>query len=60
MLKKIDFRVLLGAICAFTLSVGTISGVVQNYIHFSGVINEIGFAFIALFLGVILLFCIRK
>ena len=60
MLKKIDFKMLVGAICAFTLAIGTTQGVVQNYIHFADPLNEIGFAFTALFLGVILCFGIKK
>jgi hypothetical protein len=60
MLKKIDFKMLVGAICAFTLAIGTAQGVVQNYIHFTGIDNEMGFAFTALFLGVILCFGIKK
>ncbi len=60
MLKKIDFKMLVGAICAFTLAIGTVQGVVQNYIHFADPFNEIGFAFTALFLGVILCFGIKK
>ena len=60
MLKKIDFKMLVGAICAFTLAIGTAQGVVQNYIHFADPFNEIGFAFTALFLGVVLCFGIKK
>ena len=60
MLKKIDFKYLVGAVGALSLGLLTMAGVVQNYIHFAGVDNEMGFAFTALFLGVILLFGIKK
>jgi hypothetical protein len=60
MFKKIDLKMLLGAVGAFTLAIGTMQGVVQNYIHFAGIDNEMGFAFTALFLGVILCFGIKK
>ena len=60
MLNKIDFKYLVGALGALSLGLLTMAGVVQNYIHFAGVANEVGFAFTALFLGVILLFGIKK
>ena len=60
MLNKIDFKYLVGAVGALSLGLLTMAGVVQNYIHFAGVDNEMGFAFTALFLGVILLFGIKK
>jgi len=60
MLKKIDLKMLVGAVGAFTLAVGTMHGVVQNYIHFAGVENEMGFALMAMFLSVICMFCIKK
>ena len=43
MLKKIDFKYLVGAIGAFAVGLGTMHGVVQNYIHFAGIDNEMGF-----------------
>ena len=60
MLKKIDFKYLVGAVGALSLGLLTMAGVVQNYIHFVGVANEVGFAFTSLFLGVILLFGIKN
>ena len=60
MFKKIDLKMLLGAIGAFTLAVGTMQGVVQNYIHFSGIDNEMGFALMAIFMSVICMFGIKK
>jgi hypothetical protein len=43
MLKKIDFKYLVGAVGALSLGLLTMAGVVQNYIHFAGVANEMGF-----------------
>ncbi len=60
MLNKIDFKYLVGAVGALSLGLLTMAGVVQNYIHFADPFNEIGFAFTALFLGVILCFGIKK
>jgi|TARA_B110000114_G_scaffold149391_1_gene159794 hypothetical protein len=60
MLNKIDFKYLVGALGALSLGLLTMAGVVQNYIHFVGVANEVGFAFTSLFLGVILLFGIKN
>jgi hypothetical protein len=36
------------------------AGIVQQYVHFAGVANEMGFAFMALFLGIICIFGIKK
>ena len=60
MLKKIDFKYLVGALGALSLSYLTMVGIVQNYIHFAGVDNEMAFAFMAMFMGVICLFGIKK
>jgi hypothetical protein len=60
MLNKIDFKYLVGAVGALSLGLLTMTGVVQNYIHFAGVGNEMGFAFMALFLGIICIFGIKK
>ena len=60
MFKKIDLKYLVGAVGALGLGLLTMAGIVQQYIHFVGVANEVGFAFTALFLGVILLFGIKK
>ena len=40
MLKKIDFKMLVGAIGALSLCLLTMAGVVQNYIHFAGIDND--------------------
>ena len=60
MLQKIDFKMLLGAVGALGLGLLTMAGVVQNYIHFAGVENEMGFAFMSLFMGIICMFGIKK
>ena len=60
MFKKIDFKYLVGAVGALSLSYLTMAGIVQNYIHFAGIDNEMGFAFMALFMGVVCLFGIKK
>ena len=60
MLKKIDFKVLVVALGALGLGLLTIAGVVQNYIHFADPLNEMGFAFMAMFGGVVSLFGIKK
>ena len=60
MFKKIDLKYLVGAVGALSLSLLTMAGVVQNYIHFAGIDNEMGFAFMALFLGIICIFGIKK
>ena len=60
MLKKIDFKVLVAAVGALGLGLLTMAGVVQQYIHFEGVENEMGFAFIAMFMGIVCLFGIKK
>jgi len=60
MLKKIDFKFLVLALGAISLSLLTIAGIVQNYIHFADPLNEMGFAFMAMFGGVVGLFGIKK
>ena len=60
MLKKIDFKFLVVALGALGLGLLTMTGVVQNYIHFADPLNEMGFAFMAMFGGVVSLFGIKK
>ena len=60
MLKKIDFKFLVGAVGAFAVGLGTMHGVVQNYIHFAGIENEMGFCFMSFMLGIICLMGIKK
>ena len=60
MLKKIDFKYLVGAIGAFTVGLGTMHGIVQNYIHFAGIDNEMGFCLMSFMLGGICLILVKK
>lgn len=60
MINKIDFKMLVGSLLGLSLGIGTLLGVVQKYIHFAGIENEMGFAFLSFFMGVILLFGIKK
>ena len=60
MLKKIDFKYLVGAISAFALGLGTMHGVVQSYIHFAGIDNEMAFCVMAFMIGVICLMFSKK
>ena len=60
MFKKIDFKYLVGAVGALGLGLLTMAGVTQQHIHFAGVDNEIGFAFMAIFTSVICMFGIKK
>jgi hypothetical protein len=60
MLKKINLKMLVGAGVAFTVAYGTMAGIVQNYIHFAGIDNEIAFCVCALMLGLICSMGIKK
>lgn len=60
MLKKIDFKFVVGAISALSLSFFTLTGTIQNFIHFSGVENEMGFALLSMFMSVMFMFGIKK
>ena len=60
MLKKIDFKFLVVALGALGLGLLTIAGIVQNYIHFADPLNEMAFAFMAMFGGIVGLFGIKK
>lgn len=60
MLKKINFQMLAMAVGSFAVGIGTMHGVVQNYVHFAGVENEMGFAVLAFMLGILGLFGIKK
>jgi|TARA_R110002167_G_scaffold44831_1_gene134800 hypothetical protein len=60
MLNKINFKYLVGAIGALSFGLLTMVGVIQNHIHFAGVEDEAGFTFIAMFIGVMCLFGIKK
>jgi hypothetical protein len=60
MFKKIDFKMLAMAVGSFAVGLGTMYGVVQNYVHFAGVENEMGFAFFAFMIGILGLFGIKN
>jgi hypothetical protein len=60
MLQKIDFKMLAAALGALGLGYLTMVGTVQNYIHFADPLNEMAFAFMAMFMGVVCLFGIKK
>lgn len=60
MLKKIDFKFLVVALGALSLGLLTMAGVVQNYIHFADPLNEMAFAFMAMFGGIMFSLGIKK
>jgi len=60
MFKKINFKILAMAVGSFAVGLGTMYGVVQNYVHFAGVENEMGFAFFAFMIGILGLFGIKN
>ena len=60
MFKKIDFKMLAMAVGSFAVGLGTMYAVVQNYVHFAGVENEMGFAFFAFMIGILGLFGIKN
>ena len=60
MLKKIDFKFLVIALSALSLGLLTMVGFVQSYIHFADPLNEMAFAFMAVFMGIVCLFGIKK
>ncbi len=60
MFKKLDFKMLAMAVGSFAVGLGTMYGVVQNYVHFAGVENEMGFAFFAFMIGILGLFGIKN
>lgn len=53
-----NYQAILLAVVGITLGVQTMSGTIQNYIHFAGVKNEIAFAFMGILIGVCGLFAI--
>ena len=60
MSKKIDFRYLVAAIGALSLGMLTIVGVIQEYVCFAGIDNEIWFAFMSIAMGGMLMFGVKK
>ena len=60
MLKKIDFKFLVLALSALGLGFLTMAGTVQDFIHFADPLNEMAFAFMAMFGGVMFSLGIKK
>tara|TARA_R110000744_G_scaffold272021_2_gene385063 strand:- start:8 stop:190 length:183 start_codon:yes stop_codon:yes gene_type:complete len=60
MIKKIDFKYLVGALGSLSLGLLTMMGVTQQYIPFAGIDNEMGFSLLTFWMGFLLLFCIKK
>jgi len=60
MLKKIDFKFLVLALSALGLSFLTIAGAIQNYIHFADPLNEMAFALMTMFGGIMFSLGIKK
>ena len=60
MLKKIDFKFLAGSVISYIICYLTMAGIIQNYISFAGIDNEIAFAFMAAFSGGLFTFGIKK
>ena len=53
-----NYQAIALVLVGFTLGVQTMNGVLQSYIHFAGVKNEMAFAFISIMIGVLGLFAI--
>jgi hypothetical protein len=53
-----NYQAILMIIIGFGLGIGTISGVVQNYIGFAGVDNEMAFSFMGIFMGTLGIFAV--
>lgn len=53
-----NYQAILLVIVGFTFGVQTMNGVLQSYIHFAGIKNEMGFAFLSIMMGVCGLFAI--
>lgn len=60
MLKKIDFKFLVLALSTLGLGFLTLAGTVQDYIHFADPLNEMAFAFMSMFGGVMFSLGIKK
>ena len=60
MINKIDFKMLVGALGAYSVGVITMMGITQNYIPFAGIANEMGFTLLSFVMGSCMLMCIKK
>jgi hypothetical protein len=47
-----NYQAILLVIIGFTLGVQTMNGVLQSYIHFVGIKNEMGFTLLSIIMGV--------
>jgi len=59
-MTKINIKYLAFSIAFFTVALMVITGVLQNYINFQTIDNEIAFTFVALFGGIAFLFGLKK
>ena len=59
-MKQITIKFLAFSIAFFTVALMVITGVLQNYINFQSIDNEIAFTFVALFGGIAFLFGLKK
>jgi hypothetical protein len=53
---QIHYNYLIGAMAALIVAILTGQGTIQQYIHFAGMANEMGFFFLSLFLSSSLFF----
>ena len=60
MVKKINFKALLGAITALMVAHATATGEILNYINFADPLNEMVFCILCLMLGIGCLISIKK
>jgi len=60
MLKKINFTMLLATAACLMISVGILTGTIQNYIHFANVENEIGACAMSMFGTIMFTLGIKK
>ena len=50
-----NYQAILMAVVGIGISILTMNGTIQNYIHFEGELNEMGFAVLGLMLGLLAL-----
>jgi hypothetical protein len=48
-----NYQAILLAVVGIGVALLTMNGTIQNHIHFSGVLNEMGFAFMSFMIGII-------
>lgn len=59
-MKQIDIKYLAISVAFFLLAFLVVSGLLQHYVNFQSVDNEIGFTLLSLFGGVLFLFGVKK